>query len=111
MAKWDDVITEAHERGPENLAEAVRDELGCLWDDLDHEIRHALRDGWSVKCDSLTARIVTLSRFAGATDWHEVQVGLLQSGVYQGILTSAGIEFEKPDMAEVNALAERIRGR
>lgn len=109
MNQWEHAVSEAAHDRPADLTEAARVELEWLWGDLDHEIQYALRGGWSIKCDTLAARIAVLSSFVGATNWRDVQAGLLQNGVYQGILRSVGVEFEEPDMAQVNALADRIK--
>lgn len=109
MGRWEAGVAMAAEDAPQDLAAAVREELRFLWDDLSQARRTALSGGWSIRCDTLTARIVTLSRFAGATGWRDIQVDLLQDGIYQGILRSAGIGFEEPDMAEVDAVGARAR--
>lgn len=108
MSKWDDAVAEALQDAPADLTEAARYELRCLWGDLDQARRYAINGVWSMQCDGLVARIVTLSRLAGPTNWGDIQVNLLQDGTYQGILQAAGISFDPPDMAEVARVAEQI---
>lgn len=107
MAKWDEAVTRVldDDAPAEDLATAVRAELVALWSDLENAERDALNGIWSMQCDWITERIVTLSRLVGATPWDEIQIPLLQSGLYEGILRSAGIAFTPPDMAEVNRIA------
>jgi hypothetical protein len=57
----------------------------------------------------LVVRIVMLSRLTAATSWQWIPVPLLASGVYQGILQSAGIEFTAPCRAEVDGV--NVAGR
>lgn len=106
MAKWDKAVRRALDDNPGDLAEAVRWEMALLWSDLGEEERRAANGTWSTGCDSVTERIVHLSRLAGATPWTDVEIPLLRSGLYEGILRSAGIEFTPPDMAEVARSAD-----
>ena len=110
MAKWDYAVAMALEDAPADLAAAARDELQYLWNSLNDARRSAINGVWSMDCDLLVVRIVTLSRLAGATHWGHIQVNLLLDGTYQGILERAGIEFEPPDMTQVAQLAARNRG-
>lgn len=93
---WHRAIAGAGEDVPADLRQAVRDELECLWTDLAEARRNALNGQWSVGCDNLAERIISLSRLAGATPWENVEIPLLLDGIYQGILTDAGIEHTEP---------------
>jgi hypothetical protein len=106
---WERAVSEAGDCAPADLAGAAREELAALWCDLDTARCYAYRGAWSVQCDDLVTRIVRLTRLAGVTPWDQVQCGLLVDGVYQGVLTAAGIGFAEPDMAQVRALHEQIR--
>ena len=98
---WDAAITAAGEQPPADLPEAVTEELIALWSDLGEAMRRAGHRSWSVECDGLVVRIVMLSRLTAATSWQWVPAPLLASGVYQGILQSAGIAFTPPCPEEI----------
>ena len=99
---WDAAIAAAGEQPPADLPAAVAEELIALWSDLGEAIRRAGGRSWSVECDGLVVRIVMLSRLTAATSWQWVPVPLLASGVYQGILQSAGIAFTPPCPDEIH---------
>lgn len=86
--------------------EAIRQEQENLWTDLAGAIPQTIHPeyGLSMQCDWLIERIVPLARLAGPTHWRSVPGTLLKDGTYQGILRSAGIAFEQPDLAEVRQL-------
>ena len=88
-----------------DLPAAVAEELIALWGDLGEAMRRAGSRSWSVECDGLVVRIVMLSRLAAATSWQWIPVSLLASGVYQGILQSAGVTFTAPCAAEIQGLS------
>jgi hypothetical protein len=100
---WDEAIAEAGEQPPADLSAAVAEELIALWSDLGEAMRRAIGRSWSVECDGLVVRIVLLSRLTAPTSWQWIPAPLLASGVYQGILQSAGIAFTAPRLAEVHA--------
>ena len=100
--RWDAAIAAAGEQPPADLRAAAAEELIALWSDLDEAVRRAGRRSWSVECDGLVARIVMLSRLTEATPWQWVPVPLLDSGVYQGILQSAGLAFTPPCPDEIH---------
>jgi hypothetical protein len=85
---------------------AIQEELAALWCDLSTARNRAHHNRWSVECDWLAGRIVTLTRIAGATPWGDIQVDLLLDGTYTGILAAAGIPFEAPDLGKVRKLQE-----
>lgn len=95
---------------PSTLDDAVRRELECLWDDLYSATRAAIRDGWSINCDHLRWRIETLTRFVGPLPWENVQIPLLESGVYQRIHQEMGVTVEV-DMQRVAQVRARIDRR
>jgi hypothetical protein len=81
-----------------------------LWSDLDQAVRRAADRAWSVECDGLVVRIVILSRLTGATPWPWIPATLLDSGVYQGVLESAGIAFAPPGL-EMPTMRDRPADR
>ncbi|HYB49355.1 MAG TPA: hypothetical protein VED20_18680 [Streptosporangiaceae bacterium] len=93
---WSAAVAAAGEQPPANLAAAVAEELIALWSDLGEAMRRAGGRSGSVECDGLVVRIVMLSRLTSATSWQWIPEPLLASGVYQGILASAGIAFTPP---------------
>ena len=101
---WDDAVAEAGEQPPADLSAAVAEELIALWSDLGEAMRRAGGRSWSVECDGLVVRIVMLSRLTAATSWQWIPEPLLASGVYQGILQSAGIAFTAPCLAEIHGV-------
>jgi hypothetical protein len=93
---WATAVSAAGEQPPADLSEAVAEELIALWSDLDQAVRRAADRAWSVECDGLVVRIVMLSRLTEATPWQWIPTSLLDSGVYKGVLESAGIAFTPP---------------
>jgi hypothetical protein len=93
---WAAAVAAAGEHPPADLSAAVAEELIALWSDLDQAVRRAADRAWSVECDGLVVRIVMLSRLTEATPRPWIPPSLLDSGVYQGVLTSAGIAFAPP---------------
>ncbi len=104
--KWDAAARCADDDPPADAIAAIREELACLWTDLDHAVHYSYRGGWSMACDWVTTRIVTLSRVAGATPWSEVPIPLVLDGTWAGILTSAGIAFEEPGPDDMRDMRE-----
>jgi hypothetical protein len=92
---WAAAVAAAAEDPPADLRAAVAEELVALWSDLGEALRRAGRS-WSVECDGMVVRIVMLSRLSGPTSWEWIPESLLASGVYQGILRTAGITFTQP---------------
>jgi hypothetical protein len=82
---------------PTNLDDAARLEQVNLWADLDRAIRSALNGVWSMQCDNLTRRITNLAHFVGATPWDQIDVSLTLAGVYERVLTEAGIDYPPVD--------------
>jgi hypothetical protein len=100
---WDAAIAAAGEQPPADLPAAVAEELIALWSDLGEAMRRAGSRSWSVECDGLVVRIVMLTRLTAATAWQWIPAPLLDKGVYQGILQSAGVAFTAPRPAEITA--------
>lgn len=90
------------------LEAAARDELMRLWDDLARARQHAIRGCWSMECDSLTHRIVALTRHVGATDWTDIQAPLIRSGLYERIHREAGLEHPPIDWERFAAYERRL---
>lgn len=103
-AVWDEAIQRVKEEPPLDHEALLRDELSNLWSDLDEAMNRAINGRWSMQCDWLTERIVTLTRFAGATPWEQVPTTLLLNGNYQGIMTAAGFHYPPPDLNEIRRL-------
>jgi len=99
---WDAAIAAAGEQPPADLAAAAAEELIALWSDLSEAIRRAGSRSWSVECDGLVVRIVMLTRLTSVTAWQWIPAPLLDNGVYQGILRSAGIAFTPPCRTETH---------
>jgi hypothetical protein len=106
-------IDAADESGLTSLEQAAEDELMRLWGDLFWAMRDALNGGWSVSCEDKARRIAVLTRALGrAAPWEEVQIDLLETGVYQNLHDQMGIPYDAPDMAvvaEMRAEREAVR--
>ncbi|MET8378019.1 hypothetical protein [Streptomyces microflavus] len=91
------------------LLEVAREELVCLWHDLDEARRRAVRNRWSVACDDLVDRIKALTPLVGPTSWEEVQIRLLEDEVYQRVHAELGIEapVDMGKVAEHRAYLDR----
>lgn len=74
------------------LIEVCREELDCLWDDLNDAVRDAINGEWSINCGGLEERIKALTKLVGPTSWESVHIPLLESGVYQRIHAEIGID-------------------
>lgn len=93
----------------EDLTQAIRDELVMLWGDLSWAVRHAHNGSWSVQCENIADRIVTLSRLVGPTKWGELDVDLLLGGVYERVYHEAGIEVPEIDWEQVRRADAYLR--
>lgn len=89
------------------LRDAVREEVADLWRDLNSAQSRAINGRWSIECDNLEERIKNLTPLVGATPWEEIQIALLENGVYQRIHADLGITVE-PDMARVAKVRTQI---
>jgi hypothetical protein len=101
---WAAAVAAAGEQPPADLPAAAAEELIALWSDLGEAMRRAGCRSWSVECDGLVVRIVMLTRLTAATAWQWIPAPLLDSGVYQGILRSAGIAFTVPGRSEIHGV-------
>ncbi|MFJ2769059.1 hypothetical protein [Streptomyces sp. NPDC087300] len=76
----------------ETLRGAIRAELDNLWNDLDAARDDALRGHWSMRCDFLTDRIKKLTALVGPPPWRNVELSLLEDGVYQRVHAELGVQ-------------------
>jgi hypothetical protein len=92
------------------LEEVAREELACLWGDLEIARRSAINGTWSIQCDNLTDRIKGLTAVIGPTPWDEIQIPLLELGIYQRIHAELSIDSPevRPDMEKVAGLRARL---
>lgn len=77
---------------PEVLRAALRKELDYLWADLGGAMSQATNGSWSIECRCLEERIKEITMLVGPTPWDEIQLPLLESGVYQRIHADLGVE-------------------
>jgi len=108
-AELQEAIDSADEEGFTTLEEAASDELMRLWGGLYTATREARNGCWSIGCEDIAHRIAVLTRALGkATPWQQVQIDLLESGIYQTMHDLMGISYEQPDMQVVAEMrAER----
>jgi hypothetical protein len=94
----------------EKLEAVAREELACLWGDLETARQSAINGTWSIQCDNLTERIKDLTAVIGPTPWDEIQIPLLELGIYQRIHAELGTDSPKvqPDMEKVAELRARM---
>ncbi|MGW0731679.1 hypothetical protein [Streptomyces sp. NPDC002851] len=76
----------------EALREALREELNNLWDDLSSARDSALKGQWSMRCDFLTDRIKKLTVLVGPTPWRNIDLALVEDGIYQRVHAVLGVE-------------------
>lgn len=91
------------------LEEAASDELMRLWGDLAHAMYMAVGGCWSGGCEGAAYRIAVLTRALGkAARWQDMQIELLETGIFQKMHDLMGIPYEQPDMAVIAEMrAER----
>lgn len=91
------------------LLNVAREELYSLWCDLDAARRRAYHDQWSMDCDSLVERIKALTPLVGHTPWEEVQIPLLEDGIYQRVHAELGVDapVDMGKVAEHRAYLDR----
>jgi hypothetical protein len=87
--------------------DVMREEQVSLWTDLAEAQQRTIGGVWSIACIGLAARIVRLARLVGPTPWREVQIPTLLNGMYERVLTDAGIQFEQPDWAHIAEISQR----
>lgn len=98
-----------------HLEAAIREELVCLWSDLDQARRSAAvpldpsdeRRGWSICMLNVADRIGDLTRLVGPSNWEEVSVDLLLEGWWDVVHERAGIPAPWFDRARARAVRER----
>ena len=91
------------------LEDAAVEELTRLWEDLHEQMRWARNGCWSIGCENVAHRIAVMTRALGkAARWQDMQIELLEAGIYQKLHDLMGISNEQPDMAVVAEMrAER----
>ena len=86
--------------GTATLESVARWELLLLWNDLHSAYRAAANGSWSIRCDGLADRIKMFTEQVGPTPWEEIQIDLLEAGIYQRVHAEIGVAVEV-DMARV----------
>lgn len=76
----------------ETLRAALTEELSYLWTDLQTARRDAINGQWSMHCDWLVERIKTITPLVGPTPWTELDIQLIEDGVYQRIHAEIGVD-------------------
>ena len=94
----------------DRLIEVAREELACLWRDLEDARGSAISGQWSIRCDNLVDRMKDLTLLVGPTPWDELPITILESGIYQRIHAAWGIDGPdvQPDMARVAEVRARL---
>jgi copper chaperone CopZ len=96
--------------GTDTLETVARWELLLLWSDLNDARRAAIRGSWSMNCDHLVDRIKKFTQQVGPISWEEINIDLLEDGVYQRVHGEIGITVEV-DMAKVAETRASIDAR
>ena len=96
--------------GTDTLETVARWELLCLWSDLNDARRSAIRDSWSMNCDDLVDRIKMFTGHVGPTPWEEIDIDLLEDGVYPRVHAEMGVAVDV-DMASVAETRASIEAR
>lgn len=99
--------------GTDTLHTVARWELLCLWSDLNDARHSAIADSWSMRCDGLVDRIKMLTEHVGPTPWEEINIGLLEAGIYQRVHAEMGVavDVDMASVAETRASIEARMGR
>ncbi|MBP5870870.1 hypothetical protein [Streptomyces scabiei] len=99
----------------ETLRAALREELSCLWTDLQTARRDAVNGQWSMHCDWIEGRIKTITPLVGPTPWTELDIQLIEDGVYQRVHAEIGVDAPydedgvRKHRARLNASAGPVR--
>jgi hypothetical protein len=99
----------------ETLRTALVEELSCLWTDLQTGRRDALKGDWSMHCDWIEGRIKMITPLVGPTPWEQLDIQLIEDGVYQRIHQEIGVdapydeEGVREHRAYLNASASLVR--
>lgn len=75
----------------ETLRDALSEELSCLWTDLQTARRSAYKGNWSMHCDWIEERIKAITPLVGPTPWEQLDIILIEDGVYQRIHEEIGV--------------------
>jgi hypothetical protein len=94
----------------QKLEEVAREELSLLWGDLHRARQSAINGRWSIQCDHLVERIKALTPLVGPTPWDEIQIPLLEHGIYQRVHEELGVTVNV-DMDRVAETRASIDGR
>jgi hypothetical protein len=76
----------------ETLRAALTEELSYLWTDLQAARRAAINGSWSMHCEWIEGRIKTLTPLVGPTPWTDLDIELIEDGVYQRIHAEIGVD-------------------
>ncbi len=87
---------------------ALRHELLSLWADLEQARRYAINRTWSRDCARLVHRISRLTLIVGSPSWEEIDISLLETGIYQAVHEALAVDYEAPDMEQVAAVRKLI---
>lgn len=88
----------------------MRHELLSLWADLEQARRYAINRTWSRDCARLVHRIIRLTLIVGPISWEEIDISLLETGIYQAVHDALKIDYPAPDMEQV-AEVRKLIGR
>lgn len=89
---------------------ACIDELHSLWDDLNRAIDRAINCTWSIEAEGLKERIQRFTKLVGPTPWEQVQLPLLENGIYQLVHAEIAVQAEV-DMERVARTRASINAR
>ena len=92
------------------LNAACIDELHSLWDDLYYAMNRAMNCTWSIEAEAVKARIQRFTKLVGPTPWEQIQLPLLERGIYQLVHAEIGVDAPV-DMDRVKRSREYIDGR
>lgn len=76
----------------DTLREALAEELSCLWTDLQTARCEAINGSWSMHCDWVEGRIKAIAPLVGPTSWKQLDIQLIEDGVYQRIHEEIGVD-------------------
>lgn len=71
-----------------------------VWGDLSSAMRLAINGSWSIDCGNKVWRIVPMARLVGPTPPQKLQWPVVASGMYEAILTKAGVEIPEFDLRD-----------
>lgn len=91
----------------ETLRAVLRDELSYLWTDLNTARQQAINGQWSMHCDWIVERIKTITSLVGPTPWQDMEIKLIEDGVYQRVHEELGVDAPV-DMDGVRAHRRRL---